>query len=137
MTSRARHGGMTLMELMVVMVIVAIISAIAVPGYRAYVLRAHRAEAKAAVLAMAGQLERCFTRFNAYDDALCTVDITDFPSEEGNYLLNADADSTTFTITAAPQGRQAEDKCGSFTFDSSNRKDTVGGSRPAADCWAR
>ena len=125
------------MELLIVVVVVGILSAIAIPSYRNYVMRAHRAEAKTAVLAMAGQLERCFTRFNAYDDALCTVDITNFPTEEGNYLLNADVDATTFTITAAPQGAQAGDKCGSFTLDSSNRKDTVGGTQPAADCWAR
>jgi type IV pilus assembly protein PilE len=130
---------MTLMELLAVVAVVAIISAIAIPSYRAYVMRAHRTEAKSALLAMAAQLERCFTRYNAYDHDLCTVDITNVPTEEGNYSLTAVRDSTTFTITAAPdpQSGQAEDKCGSFTFDSSNTKDTVGGSLPAADCWAR
>jgi type IV pilus assembly protein PilE len=133
---RARSAGFTLIELMVVMVILAIVTAIAVPSYRNYVIRANRSDAKAATLAMASQLERCYTRFNAYDDGNCSVDVSDVRSLEGHYLVSAVVDASTFTITATPQGTQAEDPCGSFSLTSSDIK-TVGGSEPAAQCWAR
>lgn len=133
---RSRSAGVTLVELMVVVVILAILTSVAVPAYRNYVVRANRSDAKAATLAMASQLERCFTRYNAYDDANCSVDISNVRSNEGHYLVSAVVDAQTFTITATPQGTQAEDPCGSFSLTSSDVK-TVGGSEPVAHCWAR
>ena len=93
---RKKNSGMTLMELMVVMAIVGILAAIAIPSYRSYVMRANRTDAKTALLAAAGALERCFTRFNSYAAADgCTVT---FPaaSTEGNYQITAP------TQTASP-----------------------------------
>lgn len=133
---RTRSGGVTLIELLVVVVILAIVTSVAVPAYRNYVVRANRSDAKAATLAMASHLERCFTRYNAYDDANCSVDISNVRSTEGHYLVSAVVDAATFTITAMPQGTQAADPCGSFSLTSSDVK-TVGGSEPAARCWAR
>jgi type IV pilus assembly protein PilE len=133
---RARSGGMTLIELLVVVVIIAIVASFAVPAYRNYVIRANRSDAKASTLAMASHLERCYIRFNAYDDANCSVDISNVRSNEGHYLVSAAVDASTFTITATPQGTQVVDPCGSFSLTSSDIK-TVGGSEPAVRCWAR
>ncbi|MEP7243377.1 MAG: type IV pilin protein [Gammaproteobacteria bacterium] len=136
---RNRNTGVTLIELVVVMVIIAVLSSIAIPSYRSYVLRSTRADGKAAVLSMAGALERCYTRFNAYDDAGCTIDHTDVPSTDGQYLVTATfpGGPGSFLVTATPQGKQADDTaCGSFSMDQTNLK-SVGGSKPSAECWGR
>jgi type IV pilus assembly protein PilE len=133
---KSRAGGVTLVELLVVVTILGIVAAVAIPSYRAYVVRANRSDAKSATLAMASQLERCFTRYNAYDDANCPVTITNVPSPEGHYLLNAEVAASTFTVTATPQGEQAQDPCGSFSLNSSDVR-AVGGTESVADCWKR
>ena len=68
-----KQRGMSLMELLVVMVIVGIISAIAIPGYRQYAMRTHRTDAKVALTSRAAGLERCFTRYPAYNSPDCTA----------------------------------------------------------------
>jgi type IV pilus assembly protein PilE len=137
MSPRRGNAGVTLIELMMVMVVVAILAAIAVPSYRGYVIRASRADAKAATLSMAGALERCFTRFNAYDDAGCALAITNVPSGDGHYLLGASVTPSTFLVTAVPQGAQAADTgCGNFRLNQANQR-TVSGAKGAAECWGR
>jgi len=128
--------GVTLIELVVVMMIVAIITAVAVPTYRNYVVRANRSDAKIATLAMAGHLERCFTRYNAYNSANCPVDITNVPSPEQHYRVSAVVTASTFAITATPQEGQASDPCGAFRLTSADER-TVGGTEPASECWRR
>ena len=134
---RKKQSGVTLMELMVVVTVVAILGAIAVPSYRSYTRRAGRADAKTALLAAASQLERCFTRFNAYDHEDC--DVT-FPvtSTEGKYTINTSAlAATAFTLqaTAVTGQGQVDDECGSFTLDSANTRGTSKGD--AQKCWGR
>jgi type IV pilus assembly protein PilE len=137
MSPRRGNAGVTLIELLMVMVVVAILAAIAVPSYRGYVIRASRADAKAAVLSMAGALERCFTRFNAYDDGGCGIAITNVPSGDGHYLLSANVTASTFVVTAVPQGAQAADtSCGNFRLNQANQR-SVSGSKGAAECWGR
>jgi type IV pilus assembly protein PilE len=137
MTPRRRNAGVTLIELITVMMVVAILTAIAVPSYGAYVIRANRTDAKAATLSMAGALERCFTRFNAYDDAGCPVSITNVPSNDGHYLVSAAVTGNAFLVTAAPQGRQATDTaCGNFRIDQANQR-SVSGTKGVAECWGR
>src|SRR6185369_10407130 len=63
-----RQRGVTLMELMVVMVIIGILAAIAYPSYRAQVRRSNRTEARVALEQTAGALEKCYTRYMAYND---------------------------------------------------------------------
>jgi type IV pilus assembly protein PilE len=141
---QGRQSGVTLIELLVVIMIIAVLSSIAVPGYRAYVIRANRADAKAGLLSAASALERCFTRFNAYNDANCGFALPT-PSPDGKYEIQADAvaddglaagvTASTFKLRAVPQGTQAEDQqCAHFLLNSRNQKSVSTG---RMDCWSR
>jgi len=135
---RKKNAGVTLVELLVVIMIIGLLSAIAVPAYRKYTLRAHRADGKAALLAMAGQLERCFTRFNSYDpDDGCAV-VSGVSSPEGYYQINITSQTAVgYAIEAAPQNGQEEDEqCGTFSLDSASVKGVSGG-ESVQRCWGR
>ena len=136
--TRSRNAGVTLMELLMVMVVISILAAIAIPSYRGYAIRASRSDGKAAVLSMAGALERCFTRFNAYNNAGCGIATTNVPSTEGKYLVSASfASATQFTVSAVPQGTQAKDtRCGTLSIDQANVRSKTG-TKSVAECWGR
>ena len=137
MSPRSQRG-MTLIELMTVLVVLAILTSIAIPSYRGYVLRASRADAKAGLLSTASALERCFSQFNSYTNAGCTV-VLPVASGEGKYQISGSFPTATqFVLTAAPQGKQADDKsCGSFTLTERNVKGISGGTKTAKECWGK
>jgi type IV pilus assembly protein PilE len=136
-----RQRGVTLMELLTVVTVLGILTSISVPTYRQYVMRAQRTEAKSALMARAGALERCFTRFNAYDDDDCEV-AGSFPEDlaEGHYTITAPTlTAGTFTLNAVPMGGQQDDTdCRTLTLDSRNQRGVAGGAtRDAMYCWSR
>lgn len=107
MRTLRRVHGFTLIELLIVVAIVAVLVAIAIPSYREQVIKTRRAEGKAALAEVAQRLERCFTRFNAYNSAECTATAVG-TSENGWYLVSATAiAATSFSLAATPQGDQA------------------------------
>jgi len=111
--------------------------AIAIPNYRQWVLASGRAEAKAVLMDGAQTLERCFTRFSRYNDGNCALGSGDtLDSESGKYQLTVTAVTpTTFNLSAAPQGSQAEDtECGAYTLTSAGLRD-VSGPGGKAKCW--
>jgi type IV pilus assembly protein PilE len=137
---RKTESGVTLVELLTVVMIVAILGAIAVPSYRGYVLRANRSEAKTALLATAAALERCFTRNLNYQPNVTGCQVT-FPvtSESGHYQITSNLSSpwSAFTLTATPQGRQAQDTgCGDLTLDNLNTRGKSG-TKTVAECWGK
>ena len=136
-----RQSGFTLVELMIVLVIASILVGIAVPAYTDSVAKGRRAEAKSEVLQAAQTLQRCFTRFNAFNDANCGVVATlngaGITSENGHYTITATTlTATTYTLQAAPQGGQASDDagCGNLTLTSTGTKG-VSGTHSVNDCW--
>ncbi|MEP7243211.1 MAG: type IV pilin protein [Gammaproteobacteria bacterium] len=134
---RKNMQGMTLIELITVMLIVGILTAIAVPSYRAYIIRSNRTEAKVALLSTAGAFERCFTRFNKYDQAGCVT--LPVPTEGGNYSISLGAAPApdTFSLKAEPQGEQAKDTgCKTLTLNSAGARGATG-TKPQAECWGR
>jgi type IV pilus assembly protein PilE len=137
---RRKNSGVTLIELLIVIVIIGILSAIAIPAYRNYIVRANRADAKAALLATAGALERCFTRFNSYaEDDGCDVDLDDVVSTEGKYSISAtDRTAVAFALLATPLDGQAQDEeCGSFTLTNANTRGVVDATQTWQECWNR
>jgi type IV pilus assembly protein PilE len=126
---RKLHGGFTLIEVMIVVVVIGILAAIAYPSYTNYVEKARRADAKAALLAAAQQLERCYTQNNTYVG--CAVGAA---SPDGFYAIATPAQTATeFTLTATPQGAQAGSPCGIYTLQSDGSRADEGA---ASDrCW--
>lgn len=137
-----RHGmrGITLIELMVVVVIIGILVAIAYPGYQSQIQKTRRAEGKAALLDAAQKLERCFTRYNRYDNvADCTTaDELDpgITTEQGWYVITASAlGPGAFTLVATRQGAQTDDTlCGNLTLDNRGQTGRTG-TAPLDTCW--
>jgi type IV pilus assembly protein PilE len=136
-TIRNRSAGMTLVELLAVVTVVAILTAIAIPSYTGYITRTNRADAKTSLLSTAAALERCYTMYNSYNSASCTV-VLPTASNDGKYQISGTfASASQFVLTATPQGKQADDaKCGSFTLTQANIRG-VSGSATATECWQK
>lgn len=133
-------AGVTLLELMMVVVVVGILGAIAIPSYRAYTIRAHRTDAKNALLSLATSQERYYLANRTYG-TLAQLAAAGYPttSEYGMYTLAVTvSDATTFTATAVPAaggGSNGVDmtqdtQCGSFSIDA---RGVRGASSP--NCW--
>ncbi len=115
---RLRHArGFTLIELMIVVAVVAILATIAYPSYEEQMRKGRRAEGKVALNEIAGRLERCYTRFNAYNAAGC-AGVDQMTTEGGWYQISASAiGASSYTLQAVPQKGQVSDtKCGTLTL---------------------
>jgi type IV pilus assembly protein PilE len=141
MLARARRHGFTLIELMMVVAIVGILAAIAVPSSREHVVKTRRAEGKALVTEVAARLERCYTRFSAYNHASCTP-VAEATSEGGWYATSVGATGSvlaaqSFTLRAVPQNSQATDdtRCGTLTLTQTGVKGQTGTPPSGYTCW--
>lgn len=133
-----RAAGFTIIEVMVAVAILAIILGIAIPSYNQWVLEAGRADGKAVLFQTAQVLERCYTRYSAYNDGDCSIANGDtVESEEGKYSVTVRSNANTFALNATPQGGQAEDdECMTLTLNSTGARGITGGATGTVeDCW--
>ena len=129
-----KSKGFSLIELMITVAVLAIIVTVAIPSYRSYIERTNRTDGTRALMETAQALERCFSRFNAYNSNDCPVT---FPitSDEGFYEITGQVQAGGFTLTATPQGGQANDtRCAAFTLTHTQVRG-VSGTATAEDCW--
>jgi type IV pilus assembly protein PilE len=139
---REQTAGITLIELMIVAVIIGVLGAVALPSYRKHVVRAHRTEAKSALLQLATNQERFYLQHRRYG-TIAELAAAGFPvaSENNVYRLAVAtaagwAQDYTATATAAPGGGSngvdmtSDLECASFTLDSRGVRGASG-----ERCW--
>lgn len=144
---QGKHGqaGVTLLELMLVVTLVAILAIIAVPSYERYSMRAHRTEAKSALLKVSTNEERYYLHNHAYTSNPSDLGFAGSKSENGTYTLaiaakgGSLADGYTATATPTPGGgtngvnMQQDTQCTSFSIDSTGVRSAA--PDPNGDCW--
>jgi type IV pilus assembly protein PilE len=142
-----RSGGFTLVELMITVVVLAIIVGIAVPAYTQQIHKARRADARNAMLDLAGREERFLSVSNSYSQVATDVGYTAFPVtvNNGYYQLSvtvpdpAQAGVTqSYIITATTFGPQLSDTdCATFTVNQLGQQKAAnaGAVGNTAVCW--
>ena len=127
-----KQRGFSLVELLITIAILGLLVAIAVPSYRGQAIRGARTEAIDEILRIAQFEQQTFTRTNQYAAPANNPYIT----QNGRYQIATVINNggQGYMITAAPQGGQANDPCGTLSLDEVGRKGSTGGN--AADCWA-
>ena len=147
------QAGFTLIEVMIVVAIVGILSAIAYPNYVEYILRAHRADAKTAVLEATQWMERNYSLTQSYllqgngtaitSAVLGAQGFGTIPrgstAGDTRYTLSFSVGpaQNQYTIQAVPQGAQVADtNCATLRATNLLVK-TATGTLGNASCWAR
>ena len=128
--------GFTLIEIMIALLIIGIVAAVAVPNYQAYVQKAKRADALAAL----GDMHAALTDYYSNNQYVYT-DVVDNVggalSPNGKYILSitmpAAADSYTLTATAIG-AQMADTDCLVMTLTSTRVKGPVDGDGDPI-CW--
>lgn len=130
--------GFSLIELVIVVAILSIVVTWGYNTYRDTVIKSRRSEGLAELLMLADKLERYYSDQGTYagarlGNAVNTVHASS--SKNGYYSFSiTTATAVQFTITATPQGGQADDsRCGVFTLNSLGTRQ-ASGSRGEA-CW--
>lgn len=145
--AQGRQHGFTLIELMIVVAIVALLMLVAYPAYREQVRKTKRTVATGELQSLLARQEQFFVNHRQY-----TTDLTDLGfgaatsyriddegrevTAGGSYLISlVGATASAFTVTAEPQGVQAEDtRCGTLSLTSAGVKNKTGtGALP--ECW--
>ena len=145
--------GVTLIELMMVVAIVAIIGAFAIPSYRDYVVRAHRADAQMVLMQIAAAQEKFYLANNSY---CADADMADDPpdglgiaatSEHGYYDVEIDDGAFDLAVgyraqvTAVGGQLDGDPDCKYLTID--HRGVKYGGTSPGTPssnnpkCWGK
>ena len=131
---RCRLTGLTLIEVVVVMAIIAILLSLAIPSYRQYLQRGHRADAIRTLLEMASCQERARSDNGYYDTTRCLV-----TSQSDFYWFRIEpadsAQSLTYTLFASPLNRNRNDNCGDLSLDQKGTRGITGEQDRLKKCW--
>jgi type IV pilus assembly protein PilE len=132
--------GMTLIEMLIVVALIGILTMVALPSYRDYTLRAHRSEARIALLRLHADQERFYLRNgNRYTSDLRELGYaaaTDVATDRGRYRLSVDAGASHshYTARATATARMRSDsECREFTINAQGLQSAV--PDPHGRCW--
>ena len=144
-----KHHGFTLIEVMITLAIIGILASIAYPSYAEYIMRGHRADARAQLQQIQLWMERAATANGVYPTAsnlsnILPSSLTWANDSSKRYTMGISASTNaSFTLTAAPKSStpQAKDKCGTLTLSNLGVQGITslptGSSMSAAECWKR
>lgn len=145
--TQRRDSGFTLIELMITVAVIGILAAIALPNYTSYILRSHRADARAALLQAATYMARVQTANGSYvvasDDGTNTQMCPDVSNFSGTYYKidfspsRADCTASTYVLMATAQGAQTADPCGNLTLAQDGTQGITGTTTTVEVCWQR
>lgn len=126
-----KQSGFTLLELMIATAVVGILAAVAYPAYVDQIRKSKRSEAQAALMNISARQQQMLLDTRSYASTLNALNISLSDSVQKAYSVSLTLGTTavpSFTVTAAPLGAQAKDKCGTLSMDQS-------GTRSPATCW--
>lgn len=126
----ARHlRGFSLIELLITLAIMGLLAAVAYPQYTSVVQKSRRADGRMALLQEAQTLERC--KASSYSYASCSLGSSSSP--EGHYSITLQTTASTYVISAAGSGAQANDtECSTMTL---NQQGVQTPDTGTSDCW--
>jgi type IV pilus assembly protein PilE len=153
MTLPRRYSGFSAIELMVALCLVGLLLLAAFPNYREVLLKARRAEARAALYTVMLQQERYFTEHNRYVAFMPSTSNT--PNLPFKWWSGASVDHSYYRINAQPCLNKALNQCvvltatsdpeslfyiddpicGDLMLDSAHNKTYSKGEKPNPVCW--
>ena len=134
--------GFTLIELLIVVALIAVLAIIALPNYNQYVMRGHRAHARAALMKLAQWMEREATVRGSYP-LETDVPASQLGGEGPRYTLVVSSETGwSYRLSAVPGSAQAADPCGSFHIDHTGQRSQgatalVAVPLDSRSCWER
>ena len=143
------HAGFTLVEVLTVLVVIIVLTALAVPLWRTHLLRVHRSDARAALIAAQDAQDKFFGIHARYARG---AEVAAAPpaglgvqsrSAHGFYRIEvrSSGDGLDFIVFARAEsspGQSIDSRCVEFSLDQNGRRlalDADGKDR-SADCWS-